>query len=89
MGFGGHDDSFRLVAGWDVRIGRTDPADWSGQAAFSFTRFLKHLAALRQQTRYLRTLIDMLPMWAWFKDTGDRYLVTNKAHARACRTISI
>ncbi|HSW08312.1 ATP-binding protein [Aquabacterium sp.] len=40
-------------------------------------------AALRQQARYLRTLIDMLPMWAWFKDTQSRYLVTNRAHAQA------
>lgn len=37
----------------------------------------------RQQTRYLRTLIDMLPMWAWFKDTYSRYLVVNQAHAAA------
>ncbi|MEP6503399.1 MAG: ATP-binding protein, partial [Betaproteobacteria bacterium] len=37
----------------------------------------------RQQKRYLRTMIDMLPMWAWFKDTGNRYLVTNQAHAQA------
>jgi PAS domain S-box-containing protein len=41
-------------------------------------------AELRQQARYLRTLIDMLPMWAWFKDTKSRYLVTNQAHAEAC-----
>lgn len=40
-------------------------------------------AELRQQARYLRTLIDMLPMWAWFKDTQSRYLVTNHAHADA------
>ncbi|HEX8962638.1 MAG TPA: ATP-binding protein [Rhodocyclaceae bacterium] len=40
-------------------------------------------AELRQQARYLRTLIDMLPMWAWFKDTQSRYLVTNQAHAAA------
>jgi PAS domain S-box-containing protein len=42
---------------------------------------------LRQQAHYLRTLIDMLPLWAWFKDTDNRYLVTNQAHARArgCR----
>jgi len=38
---------------------------------------------LRQQERYLRTLIDMLPMWAWFKDTSSRYLVVNQAHAEA------
>ncbi|MGB6310783.1 MAG: tetratricopeptide repeat protein, partial [Steroidobacteraceae bacterium] len=38
---------------------------------------------LRQQARYLRTLIDVLPMWAWFKDTQSRYLVVNQAHAAA------
>ena len=38
---------------------------------------------LRQQARYLRTLIDMLPLWAWFKDTGNRYLVANQAYASA------
>jgi PAS domain S-box-containing protein len=38
---------------------------------------------LRRQARYLRTLIDMLPMWAWFKDTQSRYLVVNQAHAKA------
>jgi PAS domain S-box-containing protein len=38
---------------------------------------------LRQQARYLRTLIDMLPMRAWFKDTASRYLVVNGAHAQA------
>jgi PAS domain S-box-containing protein len=40
-------------------------------------------AQLRQQARYLRTLIDMLPVWAWFKDTDNRYLVSNQAFARA------
>ena len=39
---------------------------------------------LRQQARYLRTLIDMLPMWAWFKDTQSRYLAANQATADAC-----
>jgi PAS domain S-box-containing protein len=40
-------------------------------------------AEARQQAHYLRTLIDMLPMWAWFKDTRSRYLVVNQAHAAA------
>ena len=40
-------------------------------------------AEARQQAHYLRTLIDMLPMWAWFKDTHSRYLVVNQAHAAA------
>jgi PAS domain S-box-containing protein len=38
---------------------------------------------LRQQTRYLRTLIDTLPMLAWLKDTKGRYLIVNHAHAAA------
>jgi PAS domain S-box-containing protein len=38
---------------------------------------------LHQQARYLRSLIDMLPMWAWFKDTQSRYLVVNQSHAKA------
>jgi PAS domain S-box-containing protein len=38
---------------------------------------------LRQQARYLRTLIDTLPMWAWLKDTQSRYLIVNHAHAAA------
>lgn len=40
-------------------------------------------AEMRQKAQYLRTLIDMLPLWAWFKDTQNRYLVTNQAHAQA------
>jgi len=38
---------------------------------------------LRRQTRYLRTLIDTLPMSAWLKDTHSRYLVVNHARAEA------
>ena len=41
-------------------------------------------AALRQQTRYLRTLIDTLPLWVWLKDTQHRYLAINQANADAC-----
>jgi PAS domain S-box-containing protein len=41
-------------------------------------------AELRQQTRYLRTLIDTLPLWVWLKDTTCRYLITNQANAAAC-----
>ncbi|HSI22868.1 MAG TPA: ATP-binding protein [Methylophilaceae bacterium] len=39
-------------------------------------------AELRQQTRYLQTMIDMLPMMAWFKDTESRYLVINQRVAK-------
>lgn len=38
-------------------------------------------SALRQQTRYLRTLIDMLPMMTWLKDTDSRFLTVNRAVA--------
>jgi len=41
-------------------------------------------AELRQQTRYLRTLIDTLPVLAWLKDTQSRYLAANQALAEAC-----
>jgi PAS domain S-box-containing protein len=40
-------------------------------------------AELRRQTRYLRTLIDTLPLWVWLKDTGARYLTVNQAKAAA------
>ncbi|TXT35184.1 MAG: PAS domain-containing protein [Comamonadaceae bacterium] len=36
---------------------------------------------LRQQTRYLRTLIDALPVWLWLKDTEGRYLTVNVSTA--------
>ncbi len=39
---------------------------------------------LRQQTRYLRTLIDTLPWWVWLKDTHSRYLAVNQAAADTC-----
>ncbi|GBG15486.1 ATPase [Novimethylophilus kurashikiensis] len=38
-------------------------------------------AELRQQARYLRTLIDALPLWVWLKDTQSRYLAINLAAA--------
>jgi PAS domain S-box-containing protein len=47
-------------------------------------RVQSRTAALRQQARYLRTLIDTLPMRAWLKDTQSRYLAANQATARAC-----
>ena len=40
-------------------------------------------AELRQQARYLRTLIDALPWWVWLKDTKSRYLAVNQAAARS------
>ena len=40
-------------------------------------------AELRQQTRYLRTLIDTLPLLAWLKDTRSPYLAVNQATADA------
>ena len=41
----------------------------------------RRTGALRQQTRYLRVLIDTLPWWVWFKDTDSRYLAVNRALA--------
>jgi PAS domain S-box-containing protein len=47
-------------------------------------RVLARTAQLRQQTRYLRTLIDALPWWVWLKDTQSRYLAVNQAAADTC-----
>ena len=41
-------------------------------------------AELRQQARYLRTLIDTLPWRVWLKDTSSRYLAVNQAAADTC-----
>ncbi|SFU87035.1 ATP-binding protein [Pseudoduganella namucuonensis] len=41
-------------------------------------------AELRQQTRYLRALIDTLPLVAWIKDADGNYLAANQATADAC-----
>ncbi len=46
-------------------------------------RVLERTEELRQQTRYLRTMIDTLPMMVWFKDTDSRFLVVNQAFAIA------
>lgn len=46
-------------------------------------RVLERTDALRLQTRYLRTLIDTMPMFAWLKDTESRFLVVNQAFAEA------
>jgi len=47
-------------------------------------RVLERTEELRRQTRYLRTMIDTLPMMVWFKDTDSRFLVVNQALARVC-----
>ncbi|MGR9013993.1 MAG: PAS domain S-box protein [Gammaproteobacteria bacterium] len=41
-------------------------------------RVLERTEELRRQTRYLRTMIDTLPMMAWLKDTDSRFLVVNQ-----------
>jgi len=46
-------------------------------------RVLARTSELRQQTSYLRTLIDMLPVMAWLKDTQSRFLTVNRAVAQA------
>jgi PAS domain S-box-containing protein len=59
--------------------------DMIGELQLSFETLEQRVQArtgeLRQQARYLRTLIDMLPMWAWFKDTEGRFLAINQAAA--------
>jgi diguanylate cyclase (GGDEF)-like protein/PAS domain S-box-containing protein len=46
-------------------------------------RVQERTAELRQQTRYMRTLFDMLPVWIWLKDTDGRYLSANQPNAEA------
>ena len=46
-------------------------------------RVQERTAELRQQTSYLRTLIDTLPLRIWMKDTESRYLAANRAEAEA------
>ena len=41
-------------------------------------------AELHQQTRYVRTLLDTLPLWVGLKDTHGRYLAVNEPLARLC-----
>jgi PAS domain S-box-containing protein len=45
-------------------------------------RVADRTAELRQQTRYLRTLMDTLPMWVCLKDTHGRYLAANESLAK-------
>ncbi len=53
-------------------------------------RVLDRTEELRRQTRYLRTMIDTLPMMVWFKDTDSRFLVVNQAFAvAAARTDNV
>ncbi|HSW03948.1 response regulator [Aquabacterium sp.] len=60
---------------------RRSRAQVRGLAETLEQRVLARTDELRQQARYLRTLIDMLPMWAWFKDRDGRYLAVNQAAA--------
>ncbi len=46
-------------------------------------RIQERTAELRQQARYMRTLIDMLPFMVWLRDTGSRFLAVNRAVAEA------
>ncbi|MRV72782.1 response regulator [Duganella sp. FT92W] len=57
---------------------------WIGFGILGLASMQARTAELRQQTRYLRTLIDTLPLWVWLKDTGHRYLAVNQAKAAAC-----
>jgi len=57
---------------------------WIGFGILGLVAMQRRTAEQRQQARYLRTLIDTLPLWVWLKDTGDRYLAVNQAKAAAC-----
>jgi PAS domain S-box-containing protein len=58
-------------------------AAWIGCGILGLASVQARAADLRQQTRYLRTLIDTLPLWVWLKDTGSHYLTVNQAKAAA------
>ncbi len=57
---------------------------WIGFGILGMLAMQQRTAELRQQTRYLRTLINTLPMLVWLKDTSHRYLAVNQAEAEAC-----
>jgi PAS domain S-box-containing protein len=69
----GHVDSASLARSIRYAIERTQGED----------ALRARTAELRQQAKYLRTLIDMLPMFAWLKDTRSTYLTVNQATAVA------
>ncbi|QPK64615.1 PAS domain S-box protein [Methylomonas sp. LL1] len=48
-------------------------------------RVLERTEELRQQTRYLRTIIDTLPLLIWLKDSESRFVLVNQATAKSCR----
>ena len=50
------------------------------------TMVQQRTAQLRQQTRYLRVLIDTIPWWVWFKDTDSRYVAVNLSAAHMMGT---
>jgi PAS domain S-box-containing protein len=56
---------------------------WIGFGILGLLTMQRRTAELRQQTRYLRTLIDTLPLLVWLKDTNNRYLTVNQAEAAA------
>jgi PAS domain S-box-containing protein len=58
-------------------------AAWIGCGILGLASVQARAADLRQQTRYLRTLIDTMPLWVWLKDTGSHYLTVNQAKAAA------
>ncbi|MGM9491981.1 ATP-binding protein [Ideonella sp. YS5] len=74
--------SHKLLSSLNAELARSRDAVRELNAGLE-QRIEARTAQLRQQARYLRTLIDMLPLWAWFKDTDNRYLVTNQAYANA------
>jgi PAS domain S-box-containing protein len=59
-------------------------AAWIGCGILGLFSLRARSARLRQQARYLRTLIDTLPLWVWLKDTRSHYLTVNQAKAAAC-----
>ena len=69
----GHVDGASLARSIRYAIGRTQAEE----------ALRARTAEQRQQAKYLRTLIDLLPMFAWLKDTHSTYLTVNQAMASA------
>ncbi len=91
-------DSLGGLAAVDLRPIEIQAPDEMGELAAAFNLLLAELrqsfetlehrvrtrtGELREQTLYLRTLLDTLPLWVWLKDTQGRYLAVNEACAHA------
>jgi PAS domain S-box-containing protein len=77
------DEDFLLAVMRDVSERKQAEDEIRALNASLELRVLDRTEELRRQTSYLRTMIDTLPMMAWFKDTDSRFLVVNQVFALA------